>query len=153
MRQNIADYLYSNFLGRTSQKKHPVVGFLDFFSSSFFFFFHFLYWFLNNNEKCALKISASEVVQFSKDSDFFFVFFPANFFLFTFKKIRFVYFFKTWTKNNWQQINWNYHQNPWTILLLVMRRFSNYAKKIIFLLLSEWASDGWMDGWMNEWMN
>ena len=25
MRQNIADFLYSNFLGRTSQKHHPVV--------------------------------------------------------------------------------------------------------------------------------
>jgi len=26
MRQNIADFLYSNFLGRTSQKSHPVYG-------------------------------------------------------------------------------------------------------------------------------
>ena len=24
MRQNVADFLYSNFLGRTSKKKHPV---------------------------------------------------------------------------------------------------------------------------------
>ena len=26
MRQNIANFMYSNFLGRTSQKKHPVVA-------------------------------------------------------------------------------------------------------------------------------
>ena len=30
MRQNIADFLYSNFLGRTSQKKHPVHAFFYF---------------------------------------------------------------------------------------------------------------------------
>ena len=35
-----------------------------------FLFFFFFY----NNEKCALKIPASEVVQFSKDSDGIFVF-------------------------------------------------------------------------------
>ena len=100
------------------------------FQKNFIFssFFHFSFWFLNNNEKCALKIPASEVVQFSKDSDGFFVFLAAKFFLFTFEKKHICVFFQKWTKKNWQLKNWNDHPNPWTISLLVMRWFLNYAK-------------------------
>ena len=37
-------------------------------------------------------------------------------------------FFSKVNQKIWQLKNWNYHPNPWTISLLVMRRFSNYAK-------------------------
>ena len=100
------------------------------FFSLFFRFFHFSFWFLNNNEKCALKIPASEVVQFSKDSDGFFCFFSCQFFFCSLlKKNTFcVFFYQKCTKKNWQIKNWNCHPNRWTNSLLVMRRFLNYAK-------------------------
>ena len=56
--------------------------------------------FLNNNEKCKLKIPASEVVQFSKDSDGTFVFLVANFFWFTLEKKDVLSFFSRVNKKN-----------------------------------------------------
>ena len=66
-------------------------------------FFHF---FLsqNNNENCAFKVPASEVVQFSKDSDGFFVF-SCQFFLFPFEKIHILCIFSKVNKkkfSNWK---------------------------------------------------
>ena len=59
----------------------------------FSFFFAFLNLFFNNNEKCAFKIPASEVVQFSNDSDGILVFLGANYFRFTFEKKKTYSFF------------------------------------------------------------
>ena len=58
---------------------------------------------------------------------FFFVFLIEIFFPLL-KKYMFCVFFQKWTEKIWQLKNWNYHPNPWTILLLVIRRFSNYAQ-------------------------
>ena len=67
-------------------------------------------------------------MQFSKDSDGFFVFLAAKFFFVqTWKKYTFCVFFQDWKKKNVQLKNWNYPPNPWKILLLVMRRFSKYS--------------------------
>ena len=56
----------------------------------FFVFFLLVFFikisFFYNNEKCALKIAASDVVQFSKDSNGIFVFLVAQFFGFTLEK-------------------------------------------------------------------
>ena len=60
---------------------------------------------------------------------FFVCFLVANFFFFHFWKYTgFVYFFKSEQTKLGHFKNWNYHPNIWTILLLVMWRFSNYAK-------------------------
>ena len=59
---------------------------------------------------------------------FFVCFLVAKFFWFTFEKKDVLSFFQKWTKKNWQLKNWYYHPNPRTISLLVIRRFSNYAK-------------------------
>ena len=90
---------------------------------NFLSFFNFSFQFLNNNDKCALKIPASEVVQFSKDSDGFFVFLNAKFFLFTFEKKHVCVFFQKRTKKIWQLKNWNCHLNLWRIAQLLMRGF------------------------------
>ena len=39
-----------------------------------------------------------------------------------------MFFFKIEQKKNWHKRNWDYHPYPWSISLLVMWRFSNYAK-------------------------
>ena len=68
-----------------------------FFSSCFFVFFNF---FKNNNEKCEFKIPASEVVQFSNDSDGNFSFLVAKFVWFTFEKIHVLCIFSKVNQKN-----------------------------------------------------
>ena len=66
----------------------------------FFLFFCIFNFLKNNNEKCKLKIPASKVVQFSKDSDDNFSFEVAKYFWFTFEKVHLLCIFSKMDQKN-----------------------------------------------------